>query len=531
MTSRDPELAIDLHGTAFYFFRDHNLAAYPALIRDAANPNPFFQRRQFGFALGGPIRRNRIFYFGNWERNEQRGVAATTLVVPDFSHFSRITPSPLFGDLISVRLDARISGTTTAFVRYSHDGSRAFGPAASSGGGSPNAYPSNWNRVSAWADQSLLGLTSVLRPTLVNDFRFSYFFVSSSVTPPEQQDCPGCLGVGSPAISIPQAGLFLGNSMAVYNLERRFQFNDSMTWQRSTHRIRLGADWEHTRDGNLVWGDEPATITLFAPSQVTPAMGIPLPATFQTLDDILQLPLQSLTVGIGDPRVPQENGSQVRRWSTPWLYFQDTWRLHKRLTLNYGLGWSLDGILNHDLSKPELLAPILGAGGLGPTRRNWTNFSPQIGLSWAPWADGKTVFRAGAGIFYAPLGLTSYMDAERVSLGAPGLGRQTFPGSSIPNSLGGVPGVPIGMALNFTGNPTLFTGADLMTILPSIRAQLTQSPGQSANPGVLSDPDFTKQAPAAIFPAELVLARIRGFCGAHCIQAWAFSGKSREALS
>jgi len=46
----------DLHGTAFYFFRDHKLAAYPALDRDPANPDPFFQRRQWGFALGGPIR-------------------------------------------------------------------------------------------------------------------------------------------------------------------------------------------------------------------------------------------------------------------------------------------------------------------------------------------------------------------------------------------------------------------------------------------------------------------------------------------
>ena len=58
----------DLHGTAFYFFRDHNLAAYPALKRDPANPDPFFQRQQFGFAIGGPIRRNRMFYFANWER-------------------------------------------------------------------------------------------------------------------------------------------------------------------------------------------------------------------------------------------------------------------------------------------------------------------------------------------------------------------------------------------------------------------------------------------------------------------------------
>src|SRR5262249_14668335 len=98
----------DLHSTAFYFFRDHKLAAYPALNRDPANPNPFFQRRQFGFALGGPVRHDRVFFFANLERNEQRGVSDTTLT-GDFAHLSGITASPLFGDQVSVRVDGLIS--------------------------------------------------------------------------------------------------------------------------------------------------------------------------------------------------------------------------------------------------------------------------------------------------------------------------------------------------------------------------------------------------------------------------------------
>jgi hypothetical protein len=52
----------DLHGSAFYFFRDHKLSACPALKRDPANPDPFFQRRQFGFAAGG-ITPDRLFFF------------------------------------------------------------------------------------------------------------------------------------------------------------------------------------------------------------------------------------------------------------------------------------------------------------------------------------------------------------------------------------------------------------------------------------------------------------------------------------
>jgi hypothetical protein len=85
----------ELHGSAFYFFRDHKLSAYPALQREPANPDPFFQRQQFGFAVGGPILHDRVFFFANWERNDQRGVAATTLFGPDFAHFSGINATPL----------------------------------------------------------------------------------------------------------------------------------------------------------------------------------------------------------------------------------------------------------------------------------------------------------------------------------------------------------------------------------------------------------------------------------------------------
>ena len=105
----------DLHGTGFYFFRDHKLAAYPALNRDPANPASFFQRRQFGFALGGPIRRDRVFFFGNWERNEQRGVIDANLIGTDFAHFSRATYKGLL-----LRAEKRFSHGFQALASYTY---------------------------------------------------------------------------------------------------------------------------------------------------------------------------------------------------------------------------------------------------------------------------------------------------------------------------------------------------------------------------------------------------------------------------
>jgi hypothetical protein len=461
-----------LHGAAFYFFRDHKLAGYPALNRDAADPDPFFQRRQFGFSLGGPIRQDRLFFFGSLERNEQRGVVATTLLAPDFASLSRITPSPYFDNELSVRLDGRISSTHTAFIRYSHEGGRAFAPSQSTSNPSTFlfAYPSQWTRQLAWADQSLVGLTSVLRPALVNDLRFSYFYTTTSEAAPAESDCPGCLGLGAPAINIQQSRLFIGDSSGNSGPTRHFHFTDGVAWQRSTHRVRFGVDWEHHRLSGAAWPNEPATINLFSPDEVrtyneqAPGMQIPLPAAFRSLDDILQLPLQMVTVGIGDPRVPQENGGTSRTWNTLRFWGQDAWRLNSRLTLNAGLGWTMDGGLNYDLHKPVLLAPILGPHDLSPTRKNWTNFSPVLGLAWAH--SPSSVIRAGAGLFYDFLNF-SPLDAERALLGPPGLGRTNYSGS-FANLCPGIP------ELNFKG-PTLFTGADLMALLPMIRTCLTHN--------------------------------------------------------
>src|SRR5262249_21226603 len=145
-----------------------------------------------------------------------------------------------------------------------HEGSRGFGPPVNQ----TNTYPSYWTQQLGWADQSIFGLTSVLRPTLVNDLRFSYFFVSSSQLPAVEQDCQGCLGIGAPIITVPQAGLLIGGSDVQRTLGRRLHLSDTVSWQRGTHRMRFGTDWEYNRGGVLNWNSDPVSMTLFSPGQV-----------------------------------------------------------------------------------------------------------------------------------------------------------------------------------------------------------------------------------------------------------------------
>ena len=109
------------------------------------------------------------------------------------------------------------------------------------------------------------------------------------------------------------------------------------------------------------------------------------------------------------------------------------------------------------------------------------------------------MIRAGAGLYYEPL-TSPGLDAERATLGPPGLGRQIFSGTSLRNILPGIPGVPVGTSLDFR-NPTLFTGADLMTILPVIRSGLVQGLAK-ADPTVQAI-QLTKQVSGAgVFPSD-----------------------------
>jgi hypothetical protein len=474
------------HGSAFYFFRDHSLSAYPALKRDPFNPDPFFQRQQYGMVVGGPIRKDHLFVFGTFERNDQRGVVSTELLTPEFSPLSRITPSPTQVNEFSVRTDWRINQTNSLFVRQSHEGGLSYGPTTVNGVGAL-AYPSAWTRQPEWTDQSILGLTSQLGSKWVNDFRFSYFFVSSGEQAPTEGKCRGCLGIGAPGINVTDSELFIGTSTTTVVLGRRYHLNDIADWQKGTHSIRFGGDWETTRGGRTDTADQPVTMNLFSPEQVQefnspqpPDKRLPLPSSFLTLSDILQLPLQNFTVGIGNPRVPQAGFGKAHIAYLVHLFAQDTWHLHPQLTISYGLGWSFDTPLNYDLRKPSYLALVLGTANLGPTHKNWRNFAPAGGFAWTPWRDGKTVIRGGAGIYYDFQTAFGISDDERVSLGPRGVGRGSYDSAGIPNPLTSVPGVPQGTLLQFF-SPTAFTGAFLMEALPTIRADLTAQRGNPYN--------------------------------------------------
>ncbi len=477
-----------LHGSAYFFFRDHNMAAYPALRRDPAAPDPFFARRNPGFWVSGPVKKDKLFFFFNYEFMNQAQLFTVQPDLPSIAGLAGNFSSPYKGKTLSARLDYRVTPNHSMYVRYSHDGNHGFGPS-----GSNATLPSNWLRNTNWSDQSVFDLTSTLRPTVVNDLHFGYTYWQNRNLFPRQQDCPGCLGLDFPDLTMIGSNNFeIGNtSNATQGRDlRRYTLQDSLTWQKGSHRLRFGTEIEQA-PGTGFWGYcDPACGVVFSPefvASVIPAPYLPLfnlPTTISTDADLLRLPMAGAVVGLGDPSQPPPYNVQKAKTNDRYrIYFQDTWKLRPNFTLNYGLAWQYESTLfNTDLSKPEYLKPLYG-NDLTSTRGNPHNFSPALGFAWNVGSDNKTVIRGGAGIYYDTEQLWMRLE-ERSYIGPVGNGRIQFPSTGFLNifpgiidfSTGGQP-IPVGSPLQ-NGLTTLTLGQYLELQAqesPAVLAKLTPS--------------------------------------------------------
>jgi hypothetical protein len=486
-----------MHGSAFYFFRDHNMSGFPDFRRPTeplANGqprdarcvdrnseackralDPFFVRRQYGGTIGGPIRKDKLFFFGNYERNDQVGARNITFSDPVLAHFNHVAQQPQDGHLAGFRLDYTANQKHTGYFRGNLD---------QNDGIAGTNLESTWIASNNLSYQFQLGVTSVLRPTLVNDARFSYSSFRNYLNPPTQAECESlgggpnsCFGVAGPRISF-FGGLNIGNDPNVLQNRnpRTFQLTDNVSWTKGSHRIRFGGNWEYSY-AHGGWGRNfQGTFAAFSPTQI---LGNPgtfgaanIPASLRvggsgaTWADLLALPMTgSLSMGVGDPGQPapynydKAIGNHLVRF-----YGQDGWQLFKGFTLNYGLGWSFENkVFYSDLNFPTTgyLKPFFG-DDTGKVSPHYKNFDPALGFAWALGSDQKTVLRASASLHHISQNVSFFSLNQRIYLGPAGNGLQAVTSIGLPN-----PEAPTTF-LNFTA-PTNWTIGDMLTYLPNAR--------------------------------------------------------------
>jgi carboxypeptidase family protein len=504
----------DFRGTGYHYLRDNSMAAYPSLARNTLTANPEFSRRQSGFVIGGPIERDRIHFFGSYEHTNQKGLYIVQPDLPSVARFGTLAPAPYKGNQLSGRVDFRINDKHTLFARYSHDGNTNSGPF-----GIP-VPPSNFVSNENWVDQQLVGVTSVLSGTLVNDFRFSHMYWRNRNEPaPCEGDINGnCLGMGGPEIFyLNSVNFALGNN---FNSPQgrdlhRYPITNNTTWQKGTHQVKFGGTWEHY-DGVGYWGFfDPARVYLLSPEFLTatlnasfgPVVGpivfqqLGFPQTISSYDDLKRLPVVTFLLGIGDRAQPSYGIDQARGNDRYHVYAQDSWKIRPNFTLNFGMGWEHESnLLNYDLPKPQYLAPIYGSD-LSPSKKEYKNFAPAAGFAWSIGDRRPTVVRGGVGIFY-DTELGWWRLGERAVIG--GSGRQFIGNATVINPATGLP-----YSTAFLNSLTYNYGT-FLSQMQQLRDQLNALyPGTGDTPQILR----SKQATAlgALFPRDFPTPRANHF--------------------
>ena len=389
----------EFKGNAFLYARDDSFAAFPALSRlDAAHGIPAsaradrvpFDREQFGGTLGGPILKDKLFFFTSYERNNQDGSSLyNPLKAPGFAGFSA---NPFDETLFTTKIDWVVNDRASSFFRYSFSDNEAIGPYPPGSGILPREsasgiFQSNDQVVTNRAHNFVGGLTYSFGTNVSNNFVVNYSDFVNAINP---------VVAGVPEIRLNPEQDWRSGTNAVTpqdTPQKRFQIRDDLTWVKGNHTINFGGNYERTSIGGTFTFANPARFRLFS----TDADGNTLP--FNTEADFLNAYVQDISMGIGSPLLPfNHDGNTIN--DRVQFYGGDAWRIRPNLTINYGLAYRWDSNLwNHDLGRPAVIAPLFDEG-TAPAGRDNNNWAPRVGFAWDPFSDGKTVVRGGFGVYY-----------------------------------------------------------------------------------------------------------------------------------
>ena len=366
----------EFHGSGSFYFRDSSLQGLPATFDRRLNESPPFDRQQYAFTLGGPIKRDRAWFFGSFENRNQDGVVlvgtrnlATRSITRDFAG------SPLDDFMTSNRIDWKPSNDDLLNFRYSFERER--GIAASTlvrSIGSASQRQSSQNK----SNVLVASYSRQFSPTDVNNFNFSFSTFRNDtlpVTPGPQLTFPSIQDGAS--FRVPQQ-----------TKQRRFQFSDTYSMVRGNHTFYIGGEIQRV--------ESDLDLKVFQAGRVELIEDFPdfdrnLDGRVDDNDLLFAVTLRS---GFPDrPLLLPDTDSTYLAG-----FIQDDWRVHRQFTLNLGLRYELDTDVKN-VSRVDELNPLILPFLRGTRSRDKNNFAPRIGFNYST-KDGRTSVHAGYGIYY-----------------------------------------------------------------------------------------------------------------------------------
>jgi len=417
----------EFHGALFHYLRNDRMDARN-FFDSAKSP---LRLNQFGGSVGGPIVRERAFFFAAFEGLRQRagvnfietvpGASAPACAVPSIRpllaafptgtqptanpdlNLARLNASSRVDENYgSLRLDYRFNDRYTMYARYFRDEGESFAPLGVTG----NAFV-----VTAVPQNALLNFQQVLRSTLINETKvgFNGYKTRASGYAPAVPgvdlsaisiDFTGSValsgigGQGASAGAARPGGLVRSNSTqngrgqpyTSYTLS----FVDNLTWIRGAHTMKFGVEVRPLR----LHTDRLGGTTY----------------TFSNIGDLLaNRPSQIQFLGDVSAPSPFNGGATGNRLAKQTYYIgyaQDEWKIRPTLTMNYGLRYEYYSVLQEARNLAVVFDTV--RGGLLPPETPFyesfkLGFGPRLAFAWSPSRfNGNTVFRIGAGIYYGP---------------------------------------------------------------------------------------------------------------------------------
>ena len=356
-----------LHGNVYDYTRDDRFNAANALTGTTL---PMHQN-QYGASLGGPIVRDRTFYFANVEQRKLDQSGLATIAAANVSIINArlqavgypgalistgTYPSPVDSTNVHARVDHQVSGADQLSVRYGQYNVSSSNSRGAGGIGAPSASAAldNVDRTVAVSN------TMTLSPRTVNETRAQFAF--------SDLNAPSTDPVG-PTVSIAGVAVFgTFSSSPTLRLNKMFEVVDNISHQRGAHALRAGVDLLFNND------------TINNPGAIRGSYAFSSLAAF-------------LSGTYNNAGFTQVFGPTSATQSNPniGIYGQDEWKVGSSLTVNAGL--------RYDLQFLETIN----------TDRN--NVSPRLGFAWSPSALRNTVVRGSAGLFYDRVPLRAVANA------------------------------------------------------------------------------------------------------------------------
>jgi hypothetical protein len=383
------------HGSFFANFRDSSLRRKDFFERQTTGDKPDFNRQELGGSFGGRIIRDKLFFFGAYERFRER---QDVLVLPDAlpqiaaipgAHPVPTIPTPYDDHLVTAKIDHHVSGKQSIFYRFSFQKNSSpndqFDPTLPSDLSGGNTNDNHLYSVVA-------NHTYTFSPTKLNQFTFQFQDFKNEILAVTDM----------PNVTFPSVQNGANVNVPQKTTERKYQFRDDFSWQVRSHSLKFGTNYISTDLGGffffgaagyqIFFFDDPLTIlnnrTLYP-------QGFSTPGAVQEID---------FNSGAGDTTQPRMH--QLA------FYFQDDYKVTPRLTLNLGLRWDanihilVDQTNNRTmrilqrLNNPRAQAIARNPDLLKRTTPSYREFQPRLGFAYDPKGDGRMVVRGGYGIFY-----------------------------------------------------------------------------------------------------------------------------------